>query len=103
MDLMDVCVDRLSRLTPRNQQRMADNWNMFDALQLHSLLASGAPMERAAAAEYTANDVYEAVAQYLDEYARRAAVESTAVPSYYLDPALYQKLAYMAKHGLSFK
>ncbi len=103
MDLQDVCIDRLSRLTPRNQQRITDNWNMFDALQLHQLLASGAPMEQAAAAQYTANDVYETVAEYLDEFALKAAEESTAVPSYYLDPILYKKLVYMAKHGLSFK
>ncbi len=103
MDLQDVCIDRLSRLTPRVQQRMADNWNMFDALQLHQLLTSGAPIEQAAAAQYTAGDVYETVAVYLDEFARQAAEESTAVPSFYLDPKLYQKLAYMAKHGLSFK
>jgi hypothetical protein len=103
MDLKDVCIDRLSRLTPRNQQRMADNWNMFDALQLHQLLTSGAPIERAAAAQYSANDIYEAVAEYLDEFALKAAEESTAVPSYYLDPILYKKLEYMAKHGLSFK
>jgi hypothetical protein len=103
MDLKDVCVDRLSRLTPLNQQRMADGWNLFDALQLHQLLATGSPIEKAAAKQYTAGDVYETIAEYLDEFARQASEESTAVPSYYLDPKLYQKLVYMAKHGLSFK
>ncbi len=103
MDLQDVCIDRLSRLTPRNQQRMADSWNMFDALQLHQLLVTGSPIEQAAASQYTANDVYETVAEYLDAFAQQAAEESTDVPSYFLDPELYQKLVYMAKHGLSFK
>jgi hypothetical protein len=102
MDLQDVCIDRLSRLTPRNQQCMADNWNMFSALQLHKLLALGSPVEQSAAAQYTAGDVYETVAEYLDDFARQAAEESTAVPSYCLDSGLYHKLVYMAKHGLSF-
>jgi hypothetical protein len=103
MDLQDVCIDRLSRLTPRNQQRMADHWNMFWALQLHQLLTSGSPIEKAAAAQYTAGDVYETISEYLFEYAMKAAEESTAVPSYYLDSDLYHKLVYMAKHGLPLR
>lgn len=103
MDLQDVCVDRLSRLTPLNQQRMANNWNLYSALQLHQLLAAGSRIEQAAASQYTANDVYECIAEYLDAYTQQAFDESNAVTSYYLDPALHQKLVYMAKHGLSFE
>jgi hypothetical protein len=103
MDLRYVCIDRLSRFTPSSQQCAADNWNLFSALQLHQLLAIGSSDEQAAAARYTAGDIYETVAEYLDEFARQAAEESTAVPSYYLDPGLYHKLVYMAKHGLSYQ
>ena len=103
MDLQDVCIDRLSRLTPGTQQRMADHWNLLDALQLHQLLAAGSRIEQAAAAQYTAGEVYECVAEYIDEFARLATEESTAVPSYYLEHDQYNKLLYAAKHGTSIK
>ena len=103
MDLQDVCIDRLSRLTPHSQQCMANGWNLFDAIHLHQLLAAGSRIEQAAAAQYTAGQVYECVAEYLDSFAHQTADESTTVPSYYLDPELYNKLVYMAEHGLSFK
>lgn len=103
MDLKEVCVERLSRLTPHAQQRMADSWNLFDALQLHQLLATGSRIEQLAAGQYTANDVYECVAEYIDAYKSQAAAEEPAVIGYVLDAKLYAKLAYMAKHGLSIK
>ena len=103
MDLQDVCIDRLSRLSPKSQQRMADGWNLFDALQLHQLLSTGSRIEQTAAAQYTAGEVYECVAEYLHSFAQQASEESIAVPSYYLDSELYNKLVYMGKHGLSFK
>lgn len=101
LTLLDACISRLSALTPRNMQHFIDHWDMFTALEFHSLLASGTPEEKALAADHTAGEVYETMRTYLDDDARQAAEEEPAVIGFYLDPAIYNKLMYMAKHGLS--
>ena len=101
LTLLDICKSRLLALTPRRMQHFTDHWDMFTALEFHGLLSSGTPDERTAAADHTAGEVYETMRTYLDDDARQVSQEEPAVTGYYLDPAIYNKLMYMAKHGLS--
>ncbi len=100
---LDICVKRYQALSPRNQQRMADRWDLYTAMQLHTLLAQGCQEEQAAAAAHDANELYEVMGHYFDTAAQEVAEEAPAVTSFALDHDLYNKLVYMAKHGLHIK
>lgn len=103
MSLQDACINRYQALSSRNQQRLSDHWDMFAALQLHQLLATGTLSERATAAAHTAAEVYDTMSAYFDDAIRQAAEDEPSVIGFELGHDLYNKLVYMAKHGLSIK
>lgn len=100
--LLDICINRIEWLSQKNQQSLYERWDMVAAMQVHRLLMNGNAAEKTTAASHTPIEVYETIAAYLDEAIRELEEEPTFT-SYVLDHDLYNKLLYMAKHGLCFE
>ncbi len=97
LTLEEACMLHLYSLSPSTMLRFSTRWDIISAIDFFHSLLGGRPEMKTAAEGHSAADVYEALSGYLNGEDSR--VEEDAGLGCRMDPALYEKVLYMATHG----
>jgi hypothetical protein len=97
LTLQEACMLHLYSLSPSAMLRFSSRWDIVSAIEFFQSLLRGRLEIKNAAEGHSAADVYEALSGYLKDD-RDARDEENAGLNCRMDPALYEKVLYMATH-----
>jgi hypothetical protein len=98
LTLQEACMLHLYSLSPSAMLRFSSRWDIVSAVAFFQSLLGGRPEMKNAAEGHSAADVYEALSGYLNGDCYSSSGEDAGLHCR-MDPALYEKVLYMATHG----